>query len=524
MKKEIFAILILVVYFWGCSGRGIVEERISQARELLATNPAEAESILHEVSSAYVMNESQKADVTRYMSIAKLRQGKTYVMEPGLEQAIAYYKCQADTTALLTALQLAFVRERWLGEQDSAAMYLQEALGYATDSSVPDKGTLYIELSNLYAQPLLRKDYMKGLGYVKEAMVYDHYKGRALHDSGLFYDFMGETDSAKYYMEKALEITSPENPDYETFALNYAANKSAGYDKINEYLGKIEGKHLGKIITLGFVSLNHNKITDAAGYFDEAWKVYNSCPEKYSVNTYNNLRLLKGCIDYARHGEVNSGDGTLTNDSIGERLSLDRKIKAERAEYNDRLRIKLLESESKRQKVWIVCLSVLMVIVMVAGCMFWRNRQSYIKMRKELEEMRLKQIVCESDAPESSSSFLYISERARICTDRFRKTGGMDIIQRGETLYEDRKSFLPLKERTDVKNLLLECFADFIVDLRIDAGKMTMEDIVTCLLSLMRMNNAAIASCIGCSDGAVRTRKTRLKSRISDEMAGLIFA
>ncbi len=523
MKKEITAIIILLLLVSGCSGRRAAEERIAQAKETLAADPAEAERILYGLSSSRAMDEVQRADVARLTAMARLRQGKTYLLEDGLEQAIAYYRSQADTAALLSSLQLAFIRERWRGEQDSAAMFLREAIDYATDSAQPRKSALCIELSNLYAQPLLPKDYRKAISYAREALAYPPLKGRALHDIGLFYDFLDEPDSAKAYMEEALEITSPQSEDFAQFALNYAGNRVADPVKARNYLAKIEGPHLGKLITLGFMSVNEGKTSEANGYLAEATKMYEASPESYSVNTYNGLRLLKGCVDYARHGHVDPGEGTVVNDSIGEQLSLSQRLASERSEHDTRLRIRLLVSETKRQQGWIVSLSVIIVVIVVAAWLLLRHRHRYMRLRRELEEMRLNQIVSESEEGDDSTSFAYIAGRAALCVDRFRQSGGMAIIQRGEALYDADHSFLPVKERAEVRNMLLECFADFIVDLRIDAGKLTMEDIVTCLLSVMRLGNAAIASCLGATDGAVRTRKTRLRSRMSPEMVALVF-
>ena len=58
---------------------------------------------------------------------------------------------------------------------------------------------------------------------------------------------------------------------------------------------------------------------------------------------------------------------------------------------------------------------------------------------------------------------------------------------------------------------------------KMDAGKLSMDDILTSLLSVMHASNAAIAACLGVSAGAVRSRKTRLKGKLSDEMYKFVF-
>ena len=132
-------------------------------------------------------------------------------------------------------------------------------------------------------------------------------------------------------------------------------------------------------------------------------------------------------------------------------------------------------------------------------------------------------IEADENAYENSSSFEIIVKRAEISVSRFRGTGIFDLIQRGEIAYNDSETYLSVKDRAKVRQTLLDCFADFIVDIKMDAGKLSIDDILTSLLSVMHVSNTAIAACLGVSVGAVRSRKTRLKGKLSDEMAKFIF-
>ena len=187
------------------------------------------------------------------------------------------------------------------------------------------------------------------------------------------------------------------------------------------------------------------------------------------------------------------------------------------------LKMKLLENEASRQRIWIISLSILIVAIIVCSFIFWRNKRKYINLRKELDSMLLTQIINEAGSDDGTDSFAIIKERAELCVEHFRKSGMLKMIQKGEDSYNADNSFLPIKDRAVLRQQLFETFSDFIFDLKIDAGKLTVEDIITALLSLMRVSNAAIASCLGVTDGAVRTRKTRLKSKFSKEMSELVF-
>lgn len=235
--------------------------------------------------------------------------------------------------------------------------------------------------------------------------------------------------------------------------------------------------------------------------------------------------MLSNCVSYAITGKVYPGEGTEINDSINARIALDHKIKTEIAENNASLEIELLASETRVQRAWIIVLVVILAGAVVSGLIFWRSKSKYIRLHKEFDLLRQKQILIEADdiASGNSGSFEIIVKRAEISVNRFRETGIFDLIQRGEIAYNDDETYLSIKDRATVRQALLDCFADFIIDIKMDAGKLSMDDILTSLLSVMHASNAAIAACLGVSAGAVRSRKTRLKGKLSDEMYKFVF-
>ncbi len=481
-------------------------------------------------------NLSDAASLRQY-ALDCLSKGKTYVSEEGFDNAISYYEGERDTVAVLEMCQLAAIRMRWLNQQDSAAAYLKKALGYATRHTSPNASDLYIELANLYAHPLLPKDYTKTIEYSKCAIGLEddiEKKGRALHDIGVSYAFLERSDSSKIYLERALALTTPDNPDYTQFALNYANHPAADPKKAIKYLDGIKGEVLGKYITLGFIYFNQHQPDSAKVYLERSQKLFDKSPDSYSINTYNNLRLLKGYVDYSRYGRAFPDEGTERNDSINQRLLLNQKIEIERRERNARLQMRLLESEANRQRVWIGCLIGLLVIFTGSVGIYFYNKRRYLKIRRELDALRLAQIEQEAlsasrpysdssaNVEDTSASFDIIRRRAEACVALFRETGLIEIIQKGEVAYSADGSYLAIKDRKMVQQSLLECFSDFILDLKMDCGKLSMDDIITSLLSLICFSNAAIASCIGATDGAVRTRKSRLRGKLSKEMTELL--
>lgn len=475
-------------------------------------------------------SEGQKeyADNVRDTAIERLQNAQTYLLMDGIDDAISYYTEAKDTTSLLQMYQIAAIKMRWKDDQDSASIYLHKALNLSTPATNPSTTDICIDLSRLYSHPLLHKNYLKALEYARKAARADtggEYLPRILHDIGIYYAFMNEQDSAAAYISKAISCLPEGSPYYETFSLNYANLSSPDFTKSISYLDSIKSKSLGRTITKGFLYLNHGIPDSANIYLKQSQELYEEAPERFSINTYNGLRLLQNCVSFAITGKVYPGEGTMINDSISERISLNKRIEAERLEYDALMEIELLKSKSRTLNLWIIVLALILIGGMTFALTYWRTKKRYIQLRKEFDRLRQTQIIVESEDNDQSEtrSMEIIRTRAEICIERFRKTGLIDLIQKGETQYIEQNVYLPLKDRTLIRQELLECFADFIMDIKMNAGKLVMDDIITALLSLMRAQNAAIAACLGVSVAAVRTRKTRLKAKLSKEMNELIF-
>lgn len=525
-KRHIWAILpVVVLMMWGCTGSGDTDRSLNTAEELLEERPDSAETILRDLGR-HTMTRGQQARLTKLTVQSRFRQGKTFILEEGIDDAIEYFREANDTVALIGMCRLAAIGSGQKGDQAGAAAYIEKAIEAAGDSNQRMKSELLVTLANLYAYPTLPKDYRKAIEYSLEAASRSNdefLKSRALHDAGIFYAFLDEADQAKAYLDSAMRTTSPENPEYSTYALNYAGYPATDPQKSIAYLDGIKGESLGKLITKGFIYLNIQMTDSAACYLIRSKKLYHRDPEKYSINTYNSLRMLEECVNHALGGTVDPSRGTVPNDSISARIAIQRRYAAELADRNSQLRINLLESRNRNQQAIMTALVILIAALLTGGAIYQRNKMKYLRVRKELDAMRLDQIMAEAEQEQTAAATEIISKRSAICMERFMETGLAATIQKAETLLRNKAVYLPMKERDRLRDALLECFSDFIVDVRMDGGKLSMDDLLTCILSLMRWSNMAVAACTGVTEGAIRTRKTRLKGKLSQEMSTLIF-
>ncbi len=524
MNWKLTAILCLLL-FVGCKNVSTEREQLTQAELLLENTPDSALLILDDILTRSGLSDDTKASATLLTAKARLYKGESFLTVEGFDEALNYFEAKRDSVALLDMYQLAATKMRWIGYQDSASIYLDRAINIASETTSPTKSDLYIELSNLYAMPSLKKNYAKAISYAQEAKKTsqtNEERSRALHDIGLFYSYIGHNDSAAIYMERALTETNPDNPLFTTYSLNYASLPTADLRLSVAHLNRIKTKSLGKLITLGILYLNNSKVDSAKHYSEASKRMYNENPALYSINTFNNLRLLEQSIGLCQRGTIYPYKGTVTNDSISELTAVQRKISEERRDYNNHLQIQLLQAKSRRQSLISIGLGMILCLIIGFGIYVWYSKRKFLNLKRQLDNVKVEQIVVEANEGESESSLDLVRRRMNLCIEQFRESKLQANLDKITVDFRNTGNYPSVKERESLQKRLIGCFADFIVDLKMAGEKLNMEDIVTCIMSCLKASNATIAACLGATETAIRTRKSRLRTKLPTEMLNLL--
>ncbi len=518
-------LLFCLLLFVGCNNLSTQREEIAKAEILLDNSPDSTLLILDNIRSRNGLTDDIKASSTLLTAKAKLRKGESFLTVEDFDEALNYFEEKGDSVALLDIYQLAAIKMRWIGYQDSASIYLDKAINIASETTNPTKSELYIELSNLYAMPSLKKDYAKALSYAQEAKKTsqtNEERARALHDIGLFYSYIGHNDSAAIYMERALAETTVDNPLFTTYSLNYAGLPSADFRLSVTNLNRIKTHSLGKLITLGFLYLNNSQVDSAKSYLEASKSMYDENPGRYSINTYNNLRLLEQSIGLRHNGTVFPYEGTVTNDSISELNTVQRKISEERRAYNNQLQIQLLQAKTRRQSLISIGLGIILCLTIGFAVYVWISKRKFLKLKRQLDNVKVEQIVVEANEEEKDTSHDLVRRRMNLCIEQFRESKLQANFDKITMDFRKTGNYPSVKERETLQKRLIGCFADFIVDLKMTGVKLNMDDIVTCILSCLRESNATIAACLGVTETAIRTRKSRLRAKLPAEMLDLL--
>lgn len=534
--KYILHIVFILFLMSACHDMSHVDRVLDRAKDRLDEYPDSSQRLVESLYPYSRLNESQKARCGVLLAMAKLYQNKSFASDSLLDNSLAYYQQVNDSAALAEAYQLKAYQARWRGQQDSLSFYIQQAVRIVEGRQKELLYPLYIKLANVYSEPSADKDYNKAIRYTRQALTYattEREKAFALHNLGACYGFMGENDSALFYISRAIDsMPDKGHPDYTTYVLNYVNTQNADFKKAEKYLMELpDTNSLGRLITLGYLYLNHNRIEQAGYYCDKANERYNHDSQRYSINTFNSLRILNACINHSLQKEVLASEGVVKNDSISQTVARNDARNREANENNELLQQHILRLKLKNQRIMTF---LLLGIFIVAASFFWYDRHHkvrYIRLRKELDKSRIEQLRKETEISEGEENAPSIDmkniwkERAEICKVNFIRTGWMESLQLLEGKARSSSlSYLPVAERTKLRNALLEEFTDFIIDLKAAGRGINLDDIILCLLCFLRVNAPVISACMAVSDSAIRTRKSRLKNKLDSEMYQLIFS
>lgn len=530
--KKLLHIIILATCLCGCDN-SLREGRVLDMAESVSTeNPDSAKAILETFYPYSGLTQSQRARLGILLASAKLRQNKSFASDSLLDNSISYYSQENDSANLFLAYQLKAYQSKWRGKQDSISYYLQKAISMIGENEKSQLYSLYMKLADIYCEPSAVKNYDKAITYSQKAFSYattDEQKAFSLHQIGACYGFIGNNDSALAYIERAIFLSQQdkEHANYTTYVLNYANTPDVEYDKAEKYLAELPESSLGKLLTLGFLNLNNRHINAARYYCAKADSLYSSKPDKYSINTYNNLRILNACVKYALNEDVSASEGVSTNDSISQVISRNEALNREIADNNLLLQKHIHESEIKSQRRIVIALSIVFIGIILFFLYDRHNKRRYINLRKELDQSRIEQIELQTIASDEDKNIDLLdiwTKRADICKDNFVRSGWMkklQILEGNGTTYNS--SYLPLSERNKIRKALFEEFTDLIIDIKAAGNGVNLDDLHLCLLSFLKLNNTTISMCMGVSENALRTRKSRLKEKLEPQMHQFIF-
>lgn len=183
--------------------------------------------------------------------------------------------------------------------------------------------------------------------------------------------------------------------------------------------------------------------------------------------------------------EVSASEGISRNDSISQVISRKEALNCEISNNNLLLQKHIHESQLRTQRKIVIILSIVFSGIILFFLYDRNNKKRYIKIRKELDQIRVNQIELQSiDSENDQNSELtkIWKKRADICRDNFICNGWMKKLQilEGNDKHSN-DSFLPPAERDKLRKQLFEEFTDMIIDIKAAGNGVNLDDLTLCL-------------------------------------------
>lgn len=159
-----------------------------------------------------------------------------------------------------------------------------------------------------------------------------------------------------------------------------------------------------------------------------------------------------------------------------------------------------------------------------------RRKARYIRLQQQLAQNRVEMLALtsmpdDSEAPlvQPNHERLLTLRRQRIeyCREVFAHTPWRTRISQIETGTEAET--LTLKERSELQQVLIDSFADAMIDFKAECPTLTATDLHLIILTLLGCSIRTASLCTANSETALRSRKTRMKSKMSEQMYQFVF-
>ena len=251
--------------------------------------------------------------------------------------------------------------------------------------------------------------------------------------------------------------------------------------------------------------------------------VYADCNTYYKLME---LDLAEGRTDsvpayLARH--------TVLLDSIA-RMQSRAEVERVRGEHQIAMHDRMLRHRHTRfvllGSIVVVTLALLLVVLFAA--IDNRRKARYIRLQKQLAQNRAEMLAltamtddADSASSEPDPERLLTLRRQRIdyCREVFAHTPWRTRIGQ----LEHSSEALTLKERTELQQVLIDSFADVMIDFRTQCPALTTSDLHLVILTLLGCSIRTVSLCTAISENALRSRKTRMKAKMTEELYQFVF-
>lgn len=555
MKVKLFNIQLILGFgllflVYSCRPEGESTVLLSRADSLMQTRPDSALALLHMLKSPTRMHSADRAEYALLLTQAN---HKNYVAQTGdslIQVAVDYYADGGDKEREAKAYYYLGCVERDMNDLVAAVEAYLKALEVKPKESgdVEMLTMIYESLGSCYsdqgfydkAMEMYRASYHVNLKHnEKEKIIYP------LQGISSVYMYQEKWDSAAYYCNRIIDVARVMgDSNWVSVAFNNMAHicvNRKNYEKARLCVQKSikEGSNSGKVAAdynlLGSILTKLGQL-DSARYYLSLGKAKWSDRLNTRAASFSMLYELEKADGNYKLAVAYNDTFSLLFDSI---IGVERK--SEIGKLIDNYSFENKKKELLHEHNHSVSLLLYGFITLAVGLVLtylivdkYRNNK-YIALQRSLmqnrgEMMRIRDLEQFSLIAEKEIQCDALEDADTLKNQRF----AFNIKHYQETTYYQRililtkkakieEKVFTLEEREELRELIFQIFAETMSDLKKQCPELTPEDQLYCIFYILGYSNPIIFACTGTNGNALKTRKGRLKAKMSEKLYSFVF-
>lgn len=528
MKLHKYSItgLFFFIFLFACHRDSDKTSLLHRADSLMQEFPDSALAILESIPHVEKLSGSNRADYAIFLTRART---KMYIHESSdslIRYAVDYYKRSWNDERKMQAYYYRGCVYRDMRCMDLAVKdFLQALKVIPKESEHLYLGAIYENLAGCYEEQNLYEDAMRA-----------HHKAHEIYikqkkDDGLFYAVRGigyvfmlqhQLDSALVYYQEALDIAENIGEDYYKSLilgeLGILYSEEGESQKANQYISaSISSAPAGtslftEYLWKGRILRNLHQIDSARYYLNRS----KSSPYIYNRGgSYGELyKLEKEEKNYP--AAIEAADSFIYYlDSI-----YDTTKAVETAHLVDKCEIELYQQKlGGRYKIEVLLLLLFFIIGGTVYLLIDKSRKKkYLELQSQLMKNRTDILSGDIEGQDNSESdFIKMLEPSlKLCLQLFRRTEVYEKL-----LFLEKKMgvdvSLSIQEGQIICESIYETFGDIMLKLKIQHVDLTKEDLLHCAFFLLGCSKETILLCTRASEGAFKSRKSRMKIKLGED-------
>lgn len=517
----------LFFFLVSCHQRDFEKDILHQATSLMQEEPDSVLCLLNTISNPDALSRSNRAEYALLLTQVRNKLHIYELSDSLIQIAMNYYQYSRDAVRRMQAYYYRGCVYRDMRCMELAVNDFLFALKIMPkECEYLYRGAIHENLARCYEEQSLFKDALDS--YSEAYEIYVEQKKEeglfyALRGIGYVYMLQNQLDSSLVYYQKAFEVAkTTENSFCKSLILSEIGilyNEKEEYHRANELISESiasapekENTYLfSEYLRKGSVLRNLQQI-DSARYYLNLSRL---SPYIYNrAGSYCELyKLEKQILNYpAAIVAVDSFIYYL--DSI-----YDTSKAAETSRLINKYELELYQQKlSDRYKIEVLFLIILLVIIGIVYLIIDRHRKrKYLNLQNELMESRVDALPakCIDNGDESIDVKNILKTKMELCLRLFFDTTSYKKLCSIER--DMGCSIVSLAEGKSICNDIYKTFGDVMLDLRIHYSELTKEDIFYCVCFFLGCSKRTIVLCTRISDGAFKSRKSRIKEKVGKE-------